>query len=177
MITMVKTSYEDTYPWTNCDRWLVTTSTETLKWAIKAWNEGKSECKSDKDNLKSENEALKRILSVLEVTNAEGAAGYQEGASASASTSTSTKKSYNKLPPGQYDDLREASLAIVKKCRIWLGTGEDTGKINAICRRYLHMAGYSGQTTQQQPEFANLEESKQQALLALSEASKKDKSS
>ena len=141
MITMVKTSYEDTYPWTNSDRWGVTTSAETLKWAIKAWNEGKAECKSDKDNLKSENEALRRMLNILEKDNEDGAAGYQE---ASTSTGTSKKKSYNKLAPGQYDDLREASAAIVKKCRTWLGTGEDTGKINAICRRYLHMAGYSG---------------------------------
>ena len=90
---MVKTSYEDTYPWTNCDRWLVTTSSETLKWAIKAWNEGKAECKSDKDNLKSENEALRRMLNILEKDNEEGAAGYQE---ASTSTGTSKKKTYNK---------------------------------------------------------------------------------
>ena len=51
------------------------------------------------------------MLNILEVTNEDGAAGYQE---ASTSTGTSKKKTYNKLPPGQYDDLREASAAIVK---------------------------------------------------------------
>ena len=182
MIAMVKTSYEDTYPWTNSDRWGVTISAETLRWVIKAWNEGKAECISDRDNLRSENEALKRMLNILEKDNEDGPGGTEgtpirQPAKTSTSTGTSKKKSYNKLAPDQYNDLREASATIVKKCRTWLGTGEDRGKINAICRRYLHMAGYSGQTTKQQPEFANLEESKQQALMTLSDASDKTQES
>ena len=44
---MVKTSFEDTYPWNNSDRWGVTTSVDAMRWVIKAWEEGLVECQSD----------------------------------------------------------------------------------------------------------------------------------
>ena len=148
---MVKTSFEDTYPWNNSDRWGVTTSVDAMKWVIKAWNEGLIECKSDRDNLRHENETLKSMQEILEVDNDNGAGGTEgspKGPPPRASTSTSTgkKKKYNKLPPDQYKDLREASETIVKKCRTWLGTAEERGKINALCRRYLHRADDKGST-------------------------------
>ena len=119
---MVKTSFEDTYPWNNSDRWGVTTSVDTMKWVIKAWDEGQVEAQSDLDSLKSENATLKGMKDTLEdddTKSAGGTSGSPKGPPPRTDSSTSSeKKKYNKLPPDQYQDLRNASEAIVKKCRI-----------------------------------------------------------
>ena len=75
---MVKTSFEDTYPWNNSDRWGVTTSVDAMRWVIKAWDEGLVECRSDLDNLKNENSTLKSMQEILEVDD-DKAAGGTEG--------------------------------------------------------------------------------------------------
>ena len=49
---MVKTSYEETYPWNDSNRWAVTLSVDTMKWVIKAWDEGFVEAESDLESLK-----------------------------------------------------------------------------------------------------------------------------
>ena len=47
---MVKTSFEDTYPWNDSNRWAVTTLVETMKWVIKAYDEGLIEAQSELDS-------------------------------------------------------------------------------------------------------------------------------
>ena len=168
---MVKTSFEDTYPWNNSDRWGVTTSVDAMRWVIKAWEEGLVECQSDLDNLENENSTLKGMKAILEDDDtkpAGGTAGTPRGPPprVDGSAGTEKKKKYNKLPPDQYQDLRNASESIVKTCRIWLGSaggGElrERGKLGALCRRYLFMAGYSGQSTAEQQEYANLDEQRE----------------
>ena len=72
---MVKTSFEDTYPWNDSNRWAVTTSVETMKWVIKAWDEGLIEAQSDLDSLKSENATLKGMKDTLEDDDTKAAGG------------------------------------------------------------------------------------------------------
>ena len=69
---MVKTSYEETYPWNDSNRWAVTLSVDTMKWVIKAWDEGLVEAESDLESLKSENLTLKGIKETLEDDNSKG---------------------------------------------------------------------------------------------------------
>ena len=71
----VKTSFEDTYPWNNSDRWGVTTSVDTMKWVIKAWDEGQVDAQSDLDSLKSENATLKGMKDTLEDDDTKSAGG------------------------------------------------------------------------------------------------------
>ena len=56
------------------------------------------------------------------------------------------------------------------------GGGElkERGKLGALCRRYLFMAGYSGQSTSKQQEYANLDETKKNILMTLTKASDKN---
>ena len=148
-----------------------------MKWVIKAWDEGFVEAESDLESLKSENITLKGIKETLEDDNSKAAGGTPgKGPPPRQTDGTSERKKYNKLPPDQYQDLRNASEAIVQKCWVWLGSaggGEfrDRGKLGALCRRYLFMAGYSGlQSTSDQPEYANLDQSKKDALSTLTKA-------
>ena len=177
---MVKTSFEDTYPWSNSNRWLVTISVDTMKWVIKAYDEGLIEAQSDLDSLKSENVTLIGMKETLEDNDTRSAGGTPgKGPPPRQQSDGSEKKKYNKLPPDQYQDLRNASEAIVKKCRIWLGSAgggelKERGKLGALCRRYLFMAGYSGQSTSEQQEYANLDETKKNILMTLTKASDKD---
>ena len=174
---MVKTSFEDTFPWNDSNRWTVTLSVDTMKWVIKAWDEGLVEAESDLDSLKSENLTLKGIKEILEDDNSKTAGGTpgKTGPPPRQTDSTSTVR-YNKLPPDQYQALRDASEAITKKCRVWLGSAggdefKDRGKLGALCRRYLFMAGYSGvQSPSDLPEYASLDPSKKDALNTLTKA-------
>ena len=148
-----------------------------MKWVIKAWDEGLVEAESDLESLKSENLTLKGIKETLEDDNSKTAGGTpgKTGPPPRQTDGTSALK-YNKLPPDQYQALRDASEAIIKKCRVWLGSaggGEfrDRGKLGALCRRYLFMAGYSGlQSTSDLPEYASLDQSKKDALNTLTKA-------
>ena len=70
---MVKTSFEETYPWNDSNRWAVTLSVDTMKWVIKAWDEGLVEAESDLESLKSENLTLKGIKEILEDDNSKTA--------------------------------------------------------------------------------------------------------
>ena len=63
---MVKTSFEETYPWNDSNRWAVTLSVDTMKWVIKTWDEGLVEAESDLESLKSENLTLKGIKEILQ---------------------------------------------------------------------------------------------------------------
>ena len=112
---MVKTSFEDTYPWNDSNRWAVTTSVETMKWVIKAWDEGLIEAQSDLDSLKSENATLKGMKDTLEDDDTKAVGGTPGKGPPPRTDSTSERKKYNKLPPDQYQDLRNASEAIVKE--------------------------------------------------------------
>ena len=76
---MVKTSFEDTYPWNNSDRWGVTTPVDAMRWVIKAWDEGLVECQSDLDNLKNENSTLTSMKAILEVDDDTQSAGGTAG--------------------------------------------------------------------------------------------------
>ena len=119
---MVKTSFEETYPWNDSNRWAVTASVETMKWVIKAWDEGLVEAQSDLDSLKSENATLKGMKDTLEDDDTKAAGGTPGKVQPPRGDSASEKKKYNRLPPDQYQDFRNASEAIIKKCRIWLGS-------------------------------------------------------
>ena len=97
---MVKTSFEDTYPWNNSDRWGVTTSVDAMRWVIKAWEEGLVECQSDLDNLENENSTLKSMKDILEDDDtkpAGGTAGTPRGQPprVDGSAGTDKKKRYN----------------------------------------------------------------------------------
>lgn len=70
---MVKTSYEETYPWNDSNRWAVTLSVDTMKWVIKAWDEGLVEAESDLESLKSENLTIKGIKETLTTQKQQGA--------------------------------------------------------------------------------------------------------
>ena len=72
---MVKTSFEETYPWNDSNRWAVTLSVDTMKWVIKAWDEGLVEAQSDLDSLKSENATLKGIKDTLEDDDSKAVGG------------------------------------------------------------------------------------------------------
>ena len=174
---MVKFSFEETYPWNDSNRWAVTLSVDTMKWVIKTWDEGLVEAKSDLESLKSENLTLNGIKETLTDDNTKTAGGTpgKTGQPPKPADSTPTLK-YNRLPPDQYQTLRDASEAIVKKCRVWLGSAggdesKDRGKLGALCRRYLFMAGYSGlQSTTDLPEYASLDQSKKDNLNTLTKA-------
>ena len=173
---MVKTSYEETYPWNDSNRWAVTLSVDTMKWVIKAWDEGLVEAESDLESLKSENLTVKGIKETLEDNNSKTAGGTPGKGPPPRQTDGTPPLKYNKLPPDQYQALREASETITKKCRVWLGSAgggefKDRGKLGALCRRYLFMAGYSGlQSTSDLPEYASLDQSKKDALNTLTKA-------
>ena len=97
---MVKTSFEDTYPWNDSNRWGVSTSVDTMKWVIKAWDEGLVEAQSDLDSLESENATLKGMKDTLEdddTISAGGTSGSPRGPPPRTDSSTSSeKKKYNK---------------------------------------------------------------------------------
>ena len=76
---MVKTSFEETYPWNDSNRWAVTLSVDTMKWVVKAWDEGLVEAESDLESLKSENITLKGIKETLEDDNSKAVVGSQLG--------------------------------------------------------------------------------------------------
>ena len=95
---MVKTSFEDTYPWNNSDRWGVTTSVDAMRWVIKAWEEGLVECQSDLDNLENENSTLKGMKAILEDDDTKptgGTAGTPRGPPPRPGEGTDKKKKYN----------------------------------------------------------------------------------
>ena len=63
---MPKNSYEDSFPWAIADRWGITLSPETVRWAMKAWDEGLVECRTDCKNLKDFNSTLKSLYKKLQ---------------------------------------------------------------------------------------------------------------
>ena len=147
-----------------------------MKWVVKAWDEGLVEAESDLESLKSENLTVKGIKETLEDNNSKTAGGTPGKGPPPRQTDGTPPLKYNKLPPDQYQALREASETITKKCRVWLGSAgggefKDRGKLGALCRRYLFMAGYSGlQSTSDLPEYASLDQSKKDALNTLTKA-------
>ena len=112
---MVKFSFEETYPWNDSNRWAVTLSVDTMKWVIKTWDEGLVEAESDLESLKSENLTLNGIKETLTDDNTKTAGGTpgKTGQPPKPADSTPTLK-YNRLPPDQYQALRDASEAIIK---------------------------------------------------------------
>ena len=111
---MVKTSFEETYPWNDSNRWAVTLSVDTMKWVIKAWDEGLVEAESDLESLKSENLTVKGIKETLEDNNSKTAGGTPGKGPPPRQTDGTSPLKYNKLPPDQYQALREASETITK---------------------------------------------------------------
>ena len=72
---MVKNSFEEHCPWTNSDRWGVTTSPDTMRWVTKAWEEGLVESNTDLANLEDFNSTLKSLHEKLKTDNPQDAAG------------------------------------------------------------------------------------------------------
>ena len=62
---MPKNSFEETYPWTDANKWGITTSPDTMKWATKAWDEGYLESKTDYTNLVDFNATLESLYNKL----------------------------------------------------------------------------------------------------------------
>ena len=44
---MPKHSFEETFPWTDANKWGFTLSSDTMKWVTKTWDEGFKESQAD----------------------------------------------------------------------------------------------------------------------------------
>ena len=137
---MPKNSYEDTYPWTIADKWGITLSPETVRWATRAWDEGLVECKTDCENLKDFNSTLKSLYKKLGGTDDEAAASSAAAQGRGGAQQPQPGSTQNRVPKKNYEALWEAGDAITEKCKIWVGTaGGEPGKLGALCRRFLYM--------------------------------------
>ena len=110
---MVKHSYEDTYPWATADKWGITVSPETVRWATRAWDEGLAESKTDLANLKDFNATLKSLYKKLRTDRDDGTAA----SGAAASQQPLPGSTQNRVPKKNYEMLWETGDAIAEKCR------------------------------------------------------------
>lgn len=125
---MPKNSYEDSYPWAIADRWGITLSHETVRWATKAWDEGLVECRTDCKNLKDFNSTLKSMYKKLQ--GEEAATPSATAAERGGLQQPLPGSTQNRMPINQYEALWESGDAIAEKCRVWIGTpGGERGKL------------------------------------------------
>ena len=95
---MPKHSYEDTYPWATADKWGITVSLETIRWATRAWDEGFEESKADLANLKDFNETLKRVYKKLRTDKDDGTAAAGPVGGAAISQPPTPGSTQNRVP-------------------------------------------------------------------------------
>ena len=115
---MPKHSFEENYPWNDSNKWGITTSPDTMKWATKAWEEGYLDSKADHANLVDFNSTLDSLHNKLKTqANATAAAGAAQQESSTvegtpiASYSGGVRPplgpaAQNRLPLDQYEVLR-----------------------------------------------------------------------
>ena len=190
---MPKNSFEETYPWTDANKWGITTSPDTMKWATKAWDEGYLESKTDYTNLVDFNATLESLYNKLSTQRtqtqqqqASTAATQQVDQSGISATEGTPGRggvrpmgagpgpaAQNRVPLDQYEALRASGDAIAEKCKIWVGAaGDERGKLRALCRRFLYMGGHTEQSADIQ-EYANLEDSKRNLMSAVTTSASK----
>ena len=144
---MPKNSFEDNFPWNDSNKWGVTTSPDTMKWATKAWEEGFLESKADHANLVDFNSTLESLHNKLKTqanATTQQESSTVEGPPKGGDRPPLGPAAQNRLPLDQYKVLRESGDAIADKCKVWVGSaGEERGKLGALCRRFLFMGGYT----------------------------------